>query len=70
MLTKETTFDQDSHLYRIALIEKQTKLLITDWNRNLLHLLDLNGNLKIADFGLSKSLDENERAYSFCGSSE
>ena len=33
-------------------------------------LLDLNGNLKIADFGLSKSLDSGERAYSFCGSSE
>ena len=26
-------------------------------------LLDLNGNLKIADFGLSKSLDSGERAY-------
>jgi serine/threonine protein kinase len=33
-------------------------------------LLDLNGNLKIADFGLSKSLEADERAYSFCGSSE
>jgi serum/glucocorticoid-regulated kinase 2 len=33
-------------------------------------LLDLYGNLKIADFGLSKSLDVDERAYSFCGSSE
>ena len=33
-------------------------------------LLDLNGNLKIADFGLSKTLEENERAYSFCGSTE
>ena len=33
-------------------------------------LLDLHGNLKIADFGLSKSLDTDERAYSFCGSSE
>jgi serum/glucocorticoid-regulated kinase 2 len=33
-------------------------------------LLDLNGNLKIADFGLSKSLETDERAYSFCGSSE
>jgi serum/glucocorticoid-regulated kinase 2 len=33
-------------------------------------LLDLKGNLKIADFGLSKSLEADERAYSFCGSSE
>ena len=33
-------------------------------------LLDLNVNLKIADFGLSKTLDCDERAYSFCGSSE
>jgi serum/glucocorticoid-regulated kinase 2 len=33
-------------------------------------LLDLNGNLKIADFGLSKLLDKDEMAYSFCGSSE
>jgi serum/glucocorticoid-regulated kinase 2 len=33
-------------------------------------LLDLQGNLKIADFGLSKCLERNELAYSFCGSSE
>ena len=33
-------------------------------------LLDLHGNLIIADFGLSKCLDTDERAYSFCGSSE
>lgn len=33
-------------------------------------LLDLNGNLKIADFGLSKGLENEELAYSFCGSSE
>jgi len=33
-------------------------------------LLDLNGNLKIADFGLSKNLKCDERAYSFCGSTE
>jgi len=33
-------------------------------------LLDLNGNLKIADFGLSKVLDHDEIAHSFCGSSE
>ena len=33
-------------------------------------LLDLEGNLKIADFGLSKTLSKDELAYSFCGSSE
>jgi len=33
-------------------------------------LLDLNGNLKIADFGLSKWLDTDDKAFSFCGSSE
>ena len=44
-LTKELTFDQDTILYRMALIEKQTKLLATDFNRNLLHLLDLDGNI-------------------------
>ena len=33
-------------------------------------LLDLNGNLKLADFGLSKYLKKDERAYSFCGSQE
>ena len=29
----------------MALIEKQTKLEITDYNRNLLHLLDFDGNI-------------------------
>ena len=33
-------------------------------------LFDLNGNLKLADFGLSKYLNEDELAYSFCGSTE
>lgn len=33
-------------------------------------LVDLNGNMKIADFGLSKFIEEDELAYSFCGSSE
>jgi len=33
-------------------------------------LLDLNGNLKIADFGLSKYIETDDMAYSFCGSSE
>jgi len=44
-LTKEITFDQDSRLHSKALIENNTKLLITDWKRNLLHLLDLDGNI-------------------------
>ena len=44
-LTKEITFDEETCLSRMALIEKQTKLLITDFNRNLLHLLDLDGNI-------------------------
>ena len=29
----------------MTLIQNKTKLLITDWNRNLLHLLDFNGNI-------------------------
>ena len=29
----------------MALKEKQTKLVITDWQRNLLHLLDFDGNI-------------------------
>jgi serine/threonine protein kinase len=33
-------------------------------------LLDLNGNLKLADFGLSKIMKTEEKAYSFCGSNE
>ena len=33
-------------------------------------LVDLKGNLKIADFGLSKWLTAEEKAFSFCGSSE
>jgi serine/threonine protein kinase len=33
-------------------------------------LLDLDGNLKIADFGLSKYIEKDDMAYSFCGSSE
>lgn len=33
-------------------------------------LVDLNGNLKLADFGLSKKLDKNQQTYSFCGSTE
>lgn len=33
-------------------------------------LLDSQGNLKIADFGLSRILNLDERAYSYCGSHE
>jgi serine/threonine protein kinase len=33
-------------------------------------LIDLDGNAKITDFGLSKSLKGNDLAYSFCGSKE
>jgi len=33
-------------------------------------LMDLEGNMKIADFGLSKYIRSDEMAYSFCGSSE
>lgn len=34
-------------------------------------LLDLEGHIRIADFGLSKpNMDEEEYAYSFCGSPE
>ncbi len=33
-------------------------------------LIDLNGNMKIADFGLSKWLEKDTLAHSFCGSSE
>ena len=34
-------------------------------------LIDENGNIRIGDFGLSKpDMDENEFAYSFCGSPE
>ena len=31
-------------------------------------LIDLNGNIKIADFGLSKYLKKGEKTYTFCGS--
>jgi len=34
-------------------------------------LLDIDGHIRIGDFGLSKpDMDENEFAYSFCGSPE
>ena len=42
---KEITFHGNSELYRMSLIESNSKLLITDWKRNLLHLVDLEGNI-------------------------
>lgn len=33
-------------------------------------LVDIDGHIKIADFGLSKILAKNQRTYSFCGSPE
>lgn len=33
-------------------------------------LVDMDGHIKIADFGLSKIIGENERSYSICGSPE
>ena len=44
-LKKEIVFHQDSNLNRMALIENNTVVLITDWKRNLLHLVDLDGNI-------------------------
>ena len=51
---------------------KQIKILTEDQARIyfLYILVDLNGNCKIADFGLSKLLEQDEFSYSFCGSSE
>lgn len=33
-------------------------------------MIDLDGHIKLADFGLSKRLNGRERTYSFCGSPE
>lgn len=33
-------------------------------------LIDIDGHIRIADFGLSKNLSEDDYAYSFCGSPE
>ena len=33
-------------------------------------LVDMDGHIRIADFGLSKIIGRNERSYSFCGSPE
>jgi serine/threonine protein kinase len=33
-------------------------------------LIDIDGHIKIADFGLSKIFKEEERSFSFCGSPE
>ena len=42
---KDINLPENSHLYRMALIGKQTKLLITDFYTIKLHLLDLDGNI-------------------------
>jgi hypothetical protein len=42
---REIAFDEDSDLYRMTLIENNSKLLISDYGRNLLHLCDLDGNI-------------------------
>jgi DNA-binding beta-propeller fold protein YncE len=42
---KEFTFHEDSGLYYMALIENKTKVLITDYIRNLIHLIDFDGKL-------------------------
>ena len=33
-------------------------------------LVDLDGHVRIADFGLAKHIKESERSHSFCGSPE
>ena len=33
-------------------------------------LVDMDGHIRIADFGLSKIIEENEKSHSFCGSPE
>ena len=54
-ITKEISFDQDSRLYRMTLFEKQTKILITDYKRNLLYLLDFDGKI-LKSFNLKNIL--------------
>jgi len=33
-------------------------------------LLDLNGSIKLTDFGLAKQIGKDQKSYSFCGSPE
>jgi hypothetical protein len=53
-LIKKVEFPTDSEFSRIALIENNSKLLITDYKAELLHIFDLNGNL-------IKSVEPNEK---------
>ena len=54
-LKKERSFDQNSSLFSMTLIGKQKRLLITDWTRNLLHLVDFDGNI-LTTFNLNNVL--------------
>jgi hypothetical protein len=77
---REISFREDSCLYKMSLIENNTKFLITDYKRNLLHLCDLEGN-KLKSFNpnnilkyptcvcVLKSDDSNEERI-FVGDSE
>ena len=42
---KEVSFHSDSLLYRMALLENNSKILINDFGRDLLYLCDLDGNI-------------------------
>jgi hypothetical protein len=77
---REISFREDSHICRMSLFENDSKLLITDYKRNLLHLCDLEGN-KLKSFNpnnilkyptgvcVLKSDDSNEERI-FVGDSE
>jgi hypothetical protein len=53
-LIKKVEFSTDSEFSRIALIENNSKLLISDYKAGLVHVFDLNGNLL-------KSVEPNEK---------